>query len=284
MTFRLFTLLFLLAATTFAVVAQDLDALRKAIASGTSEEKRNALFTIRNLKTPEASRIAFSALRDPDEIVRATAAASVVYDLPDARAVLSNSLYDIKPSVRRETAYAFGVIGDPLDAELLIALFTRFKDVESRNAALVALGQVGNPNAIGILSAVLDKKPKSSDDFQRRSAAKAIGAIALKAQRTPNIVTTPESFLPEKYKTKTEFRDLVGEFQPFRHAVDVLRIVLENTKESPDTRREAAFALGAIASPDATSTLKQFTSDPDYYLAEICKESLARIEQSTGQF
>src|SRR5256885_9009410 len=49
----------------------------KAIKSGSVEEKREALFQIRNLRSEEASRIALPALKDSSQIVRATATSSV---------------------------------------------------------------------------------------------------------------------------------------------------------------------------------------------------------------
>src|SRR5215207_3204363 len=68
------------------IFAQDLDTLAEKINYGTTEQRREALFQIRNLKSAEASRIALPALRDPQEIVRATATSSVIY-LPGDEAV-----------------------------------------------------------------------------------------------------------------------------------------------------------------------------------------------------
>src|SRR5688572_21643775 len=71
------------------VVAEDdsphLEALLNILRSGNSEQKRTALAEIRNLGTEHASRLALPALRDKDEIVRATAAGSVVF-LPSSEA------------------------------------------------------------------------------------------------------------------------------------------------------------------------------------------------------
>src|ERR1700694_5335499 len=67
--------------------SQDLDRLSKAIRSGSVEQKRNALYEIRNLQTESASRIAIPALSDPEAIVRATAAASIAF-LPETEAAI----------------------------------------------------------------------------------------------------------------------------------------------------------------------------------------------------
>src|SRR5690348_13053142 len=56
----------------------NLDPLTQKIKSGSVEEKREALFQIRNLRSEAASQIAIPALRDSNDIVRATAASSVI--------------------------------------------------------------------------------------------------------------------------------------------------------------------------------------------------------------
>src|SRR5690348_6328443 len=61
------------------ISAQTLETLAEQIRSGNSEQKRSALFEIRNRQKEEASRIAVPALKDSSDIVRATAAFSVIY-------------------------------------------------------------------------------------------------------------------------------------------------------------------------------------------------------------
>src|SRR5438128_1654275 len=75
--FRLFVIFCEFAGNIFA--QNNLESLAEAVRSGTTEVKRSALLEIRNLKSAEASRLAIPALRDSDEIVRATAAFSVIY-------------------------------------------------------------------------------------------------------------------------------------------------------------------------------------------------------------
>ena len=53
-----------------------LDVLGQRVAAGTTEQKRDALFQIRNLHSEEASRLAVPALTDADAAVRATAESS----------------------------------------------------------------------------------------------------------------------------------------------------------------------------------------------------------------
>src|SRR2546423_12105233 len=102
-------LLFVVLCLIVHLHAQNLESLSIQIRSGNVEQKREALFQIRNLRTQEASRTAIPALKDRNEMVRATAATSVVF-LPklDATAVLFPLLADKAPFVRREAAYAMG--------------------------------------------------------------------------------------------------------------------------------------------------------------------------------
>src|SRR5437868_3852812 len=76
--FFLLSASFLASFTGFAdnLYAQNFESLVNRIHSGDVEQKREALFQIRNLRSEEASRIAVPALKDRNEMVRATAASS----------------------------------------------------------------------------------------------------------------------------------------------------------------------------------------------------------------
>lgn len=260
--------------------AQETDRLGRLISSGTAEEKRNALSEIRNLRTPDASRAAIPALSDPDPAVRATAAFAVIFAPTDEafRALLPN-LADPSDFVRRETAYALGAVGDPRAVDPLLGRFETDKSEEVRNACLVALGEAGDVSAVERLARILQPKPTGKTAFRRRSAARAIGRIAQRLQTNDVPAATPESFLPEKYKDlpARDHRNL-GESHPaFRFALGQLVRVLDDRRESDDTRREAAFAIGAIADPETASLLRRFAGSEDAYLAEICREALLKM-------
>lgn len=254
----------------------------RMIASGSIEEKRDALFEIRNRETAKDSRLAIPALSDKNKIIRATAAASVVF-LPENEAVsvLVPLLRDKSSFVRREAAYALGLVGSRSATGSLIEKMQRDKDREVRTAAMVALGLAGDPAAVKALIDLLKKKPKAEKEFQRRAAARSIGQIAQIARGGRKLAVTPQSFLPERFK------EYYSPEQPmpaslgtlFASAVPVLSGILQNPKESDDTRREAAFSLGAIGDPSASDVLKASLSSPDYYLAEIAREALLKIEK-----
>ncbi len=248
--------------------------------SGDTEQKRSALFEIRNFKTAEASFIAISALKDKDEIVRATAASSVIYLEPsDAVAVLRPLLNDRAEFVRREAANALGKTGHQDASGHLLNALRKEKSPEALTAIVVALGELGNAGALEYCSDLLKKNPKEDDEFLRRSAARTIGQIARKINNIDTRVLTPLNFLPEKYKDIDLQKYPNPVFSLFRDIVPGLIAVLTNNRETDDTRREAAFALGEIGDRSAIASLRVRLNSSDPYLAEICREALIKIEK-----
>ena len=278
--FRFFVFLCVFCVWAGNISAQTLENLALQMRSGDTEQKRAALFEIRNRQTEEASRIALPALRDSNEIVRATAAFSVIY-LPkdEAASALAPNLRDKSEIVRRETAYALGKIQNPSAINPLIQTFQKDKSTEVKNACVVALGEIGDASAIDFLTQILRQKPSEPDEFRRRSAARAVGQIAQIIQIRQAYTVTPESFLPEKFKAFTleKYRNLSAQFPTFRSAVPILTQILQSSNEADDTRREAAFALGAIGDATALSVLESSVNSKDYYLAEICRESIKKL-------
>lgn len=258
--------------------AQNLDSLSHAIQSGTIEQKREALFQIRNLRSEPASRIALPALKDADPIVRATAAASVVFlPKPETVGALALILTDDDAFVRKETAFALGSVKSSDSASVLIAALEREKDLEVKSALVVALGYTGNLSAVEPLISLMKAKPKEETEFLRRSAARSIGQIAQILKSSSTYTVTPESFLPDKYKAK-DGGNITRQFPIFKSSVTILSEVLRSREESDDTRREAAFALGTIGDKTAFGLLESHKNSPDPYLAEICKEALLKMK------
>ena len=279
--------LFVCALSVFAVnaFAQDnFELLAEKIRRGNTEQKRDALVQIRNYETAEASRVAIPALSDSSEIVRATAAFSVIFLPPDeALVVLSPLLADKSEFVRREAVYALGKVKNPLAVNPLLQVFQKDKIAEVKNAAVVALGEIGDVSAIDALTQILRRKPKKeneADDFLRRSAARSIGQIAQNIRTGVTKAITPEIFAPESLKTTAtpEKSKLIERFPLFRPATAVLITALRNPDEHDDTKREAAFALGAIGDESAIPVLQANTNSEDYYLAVISREALRKIQ------
>nr|NVI76123.1 nero [Cucujiformia] len=60
-------------------------------------------------------------------------------------------------------------------------------------------------------------------------------------------------------------------------AIDILISVLQDEKQEPMVRHEAAEALGAIGSETALSYLQKYKNDPVIEVAETCELALDRI-------
>jgi HEAT repeat protein len=260
-----------------AVSAQDnLEFLAEQINRGNSEQKRSALFRIRNLETTEAARIAVPALKDTNEIVRATAAASVVFLPPEeAVPVLLPLLHDKKPFVRKETAYALGKTRNVSAVRPLIAIIQNDKIQEVKDSATSALGEIGDSSAIAALVRILQRPPKENEEFMRRAAARSLGEIAnnqiLQRQIQSN---EPSSRLPDSVNT---FRaNLSKEIPDFQNAVKMLIKVLQQN-EADDVKREAAYALGEIGDDSALFILRALLNSEDYYLVKNCQEAIEKI-------
>lgn len=271
--------LFVLAGNSFAQT--NLETFAEIFQRGNKEQKREALFQIRNLASEEASRVAIPALQDVDEVVRATAAFSVIF-LPsdEAYRVLIPLLNDKKELVRRETIYALGKVRNSAAVNPLLQILQKDKVLEVRNASIVALGQIGDVSAVAEIVKLLQKKINKKEEFLRRSAARSIGQIARIIQTNKVEVITPEDFLPEKYRVteKPKYANLIESFPAFETAGNVLIQVLQNPKEADDVKREAAFALGEIGDISALPVLRINLDAKDYYLAQICQSAVNKIQ------
>lgn len=284
--FWIFALFGVLCLFTRSSFAQDkLEFMAEAVRSGTVEVKREALSQIRNLESEEASRLAVPALSDASDIVRATAAASVVF-LPrdEAAQALLPLLQDKSELVRRETALALGKVRSPSAVNPLIEQFQKDRIAEVKNACIAALGEIGDVSAIETLIRILQNRPKkdnTADEFLRRSAARSIGQIAQIIQTGESKILTPQNFLPDDKKPieKPKRSNLTEAFPAFRPALPVLIQTLQNSREAQDAKREAAFALGAIGDASAIPALQANLNNPDNYLAEISKEALKKISR-----
>lgn len=292
--FALFCAIFIFAGNFSAqnVVSEQTDrisqssSLKLAIESGDTEQKRDALLQIRNFKTEIASRLAIPALTDKSEIVRATAAFSIIF-LPkeEALTVLSPLLNDKKELVRREAAYALGRIRNPNAVNPLVQVLQKDKILEVKAAAAIALGETGDVSAIDALTKILQNKSKTEEEFLRRSAARSIGQIAQVIQTGKLKVLTPEDFLPDKL-TRVEnlkYLKLTKTFPMFRPANSSLVEILQNQREAADVRREAAFALGTIGDELTISALQANLNSKDYYLAEIAREAFQKIQSVNSE-
>lgn len=269
------------AGETFAQT--DYENLAQLVTRGNSEQKRNALFEIRNLETAEASRLAIPALQDSEEIVRASAASSVVFLPPDeAVSVLVPLLGDKKPFVRKEAAYALGKTKNPTAVQPLVATIQRDKIQEVKDAAIVALGDNGGVSAIETLITILQRRPKTQEEFMRRSAARSLGEIA-NNQVWQRVINRPENSPYSLSDFTNEVRaNLSKEIPQLKTAARLLIQILKNSAETDDVKREAAYALGEIGDVSAIPLLESKLNSEDNHLVEICRESLKKLKPYSG--
>jgi HEAT repeat protein len=153
---------------------QSFEIYTEKLRNGTIEEKRNTLYSLRNLSSEPASRIAVIALKDSSEIIRATATHSILSLSSDEAYELLLPLLNEKAAfVRKETAYALGKTRNIKGTESLLKILQKDKDIEVRGAAAFALGLIGDAKAVDFLVVAL----KNKNLFVQRSAARSLGQI-----------------------------------------------------------------------------------------------------------
>jgi HEAT repeat protein len=281
-----FSLFLFLAFFAGASLGQDLNSLAKQLKDGDTEQKRSTLMAIRGLRSAEASRIAVPALRDGNEMVRATATASVIFLPPEEGFdALIPLLSDKSPFVRKEAAYAIGkvgesvtVVGDPSEDRVASALRTvlqRDKDPEVRAAAAIGMGGAGGLKSVFYLYFYLQQSQRGeTEEFIRRSAVKSIGRMAESIRSGKRTVV---SLKPGSTQDLSK-ADLTKAIRAFSPAAELIRQILQNTSESDDIRREAAKALGSIGDVSAVSSLTAALNSKDPYLVENSRDALARLK------
>lgn len=259
----------------FSQSASDISGLRNKVVVGTSEEKRQALYDLRVIGTEDAARAAIPALTDGDEVVRATAVGVVAKLSPDEAArVLVPLLSDKESFVRKEACLAIGSARATAAREKVLRVLEKDEKPDVRASAATALGIIGEQSDVYLLVKAIEKRGGSKNAYLRREAAFAIGRIAERSLGEPVSATFPENFLPLKYKTRTE---------PGRDRYDVSKAILlrllGSEKEPGEVRRAAAYALGATRTYSTRPEIERCAVSEDPYLAETCRESLAKLQK-----
>lgn len=233
----------------------EIEQQKQRLASSDKEERRDAVMRLGWMARTDSSRVAASALRDESPIVRATAARAVLSLPPDeAAAALLPLLQDKDEFVRQETAYALGETRSRTATLALVGVLDRDKKDGVRGAVVVALGQIGDEQAVVPLSEVLTQRVAASgllnrirrrkreeNEFIRRAAARSLGQIGSRA------------------------------------GVPALIESLSNERAGDDVRREAAHSLGLIGDPSAIAALRAALTARDPYLSRIAYEALIKI-------
>jgi HEAT repeat protein len=232
------------------------DRLIAQLNSDEEEQRLDALVHLGALLTsfpgtidnPTISAVANLLLRDSSPVVRALAARTLELG-NDERAVphlLAAIEKERQVPVRKAIAYALARYPSPPVTTALISLL-KDKKHEVRAAAAYALAQSGDPLATNALIEVLEKRRKDEDSFARSMAARGLGKIAS------------------------------------REAIEPLLRSLNHDK-SDDVRREAAGALGSIATKQdikVIEALQQAALSPDPYLTDAADNALLDIDLRT---
>ena len=206
-------------------------------------------------------------LSDGDPLVRRDAAKAVAQLNPDtayqAKPELIKCCLDTDSEMRKAAVAALARVvgpdetdkGDKADkdarAALLAALQDKNSDVEARRNAALGLGNIGGPEAVPAVSALLEMLRKGDLNLKRKAALafKNVGPWAKEA--VPDLrkaLRDPDEEL--RYNTTVA---LIGFKTAGESAVPDLAALVENKKESPDVRKQAAVALsriGHIPSPN----------------------------------
>src|SRR5258706_408140 len=230
-------------------IQREIERQRQRLKSDDTEERRDSLMRLGNLKRPDASRIAAAGLSDGAPMVR-VAATHAIQSLPPAEAVtlLVPLLQDKMEFVRRETAYALGKTRSHSAVGPLESVLLNDKETSVRGAAAVALGEIGDESSVQSLSQILsgqsDQKKKSkgaSNEFVMQAATRSLGQIKSHS------------------------------------GVGVLIATLTKNNNENDVRREAATALGLIGDPAAMPALQAALTSNDPYLSEAARDALRRL-------
>ncbi len=218
--------------------------------SADPEERRDALMRLGAMNRVEASRRAVPLLKDIVPTVR-IAAINALRSLPpdEALTALISLFLDKDEFVRSEVALAIGRTRSRNAVPPLIERLKFDKSDQVRAAAVVALGEIGDPSAVVELSKLLSptmaegkgKRKQKENEFVLRAAAGSLGQIRNRA------------------------------------AVPALINALQSESVPVDVRREAARSLGLIGDNSAVPALRDAAASIDPYLARIAHQALRRI-------
>jgi len=229
---------------------------RLRLGSSDLEERRDAVARLGVMDHPDASRVALSALKDPEPIVRATAAKAILA-LPGDESVeaLITLLSDRDEFVRQESAYALAKTRSGAAVSPLSAALTDKKD-GVRAAAALALGEIGDESAVVTLVQVVSGQPVTGGGKGKRKGQKEQNQFVLRAAAMA-----------------------LGQIRS-RAAVPALIGALGQEQLASDVKREAARSLGLIGDPASVPALQTALSSTDPYLSQAASEALKSIERA----
>lgn len=140
-------------ATLILACGPDPEAVAAGIVSPNPATRRDMVVVARNAEGEEVVQALVSALADPSADIRLTAVQSLQFHAdPASVPALVAALADPDPRVRSESVDALGMIGDSRAAAPLIEYLGQSERVLVPLNALWALGAIGDPVALPLLS------------------------------------------------------------------------------------------------------------------------------------
>jgi HEAT repeat protein len=156
---------------------------------------------------------------------------------------------------------------------LIWQAYSREKDLEVRAAHAIALGGIPSLRSVKHLLAMI-RLPKTADtEFIRRSAARSIGRVADALRSGKGVIDGANT----SSLTDIQTADFAAGVSVFGSAANTLRVILRDTGDSIDVRREAAYALGAIGDRSSAPILGSLQDSADPFLSKNSKEALAKL-------
>ncbi|KAI8826869.1 armadillo-type protein [Fimicolochytrium jonesii] len=287
---------------------------------GTNLHKRfRALFTLKNLNTPESVHIISKAFSDPSALLKHEVAYVLgqmrnTAAIPKLSEVLNDNNED--PMVRHEAAEALGAIAD---AEASLPLLRRYVeggdlfDTAPRvvvETCILAIDRIAYEEARKnrpAASQTEDPSPYASVD-----PAPPLSATETKStQELKTILLDPALPLFTRYRAMFALRNrgdeesvlalaegFGDESALFRHeiayvfgqlqhpaSIPSLSTRLRNTAEESMVRHECAEALGSIATKDCMDLLEEYRKDADVVVRESCVVGLDMAEyENSAEF
>ncbi len=197
---------------------------------------------------------------------------SIVVALGQAHSPMSQRLQEAlnhsDSDVRFQAAIALGEVGNPQAVDALIAALNH-SDSGVRWQAAEALGKIGSPQAINALSAAFN----NSDSTGISHVASALGNIG-NPQAMDALISALNDSNSEVRKFAVWALGNIGNPQ----ATDALISALKDS--SSEVRSRAAFALGRICNPQAVDALISALNDVDYHVRTEAAWTLSTIGNS----
>jgi len=264
-----------------------------------------ALFTLRNINTPEAISQIGLCFSDPSALLKHELAYCLgqmqsVEAIPILASVLGQM--EEHPMVRHEAGEALGAIGDDSCLDILKS-YDNDPVTEVRETVQLALDRIAQ---------IKKQIPDNINDGPYKSVDPALPMRGCTdVELLGKILMDEKLTLTQRYQAMFTLRDLntpesiealgkglKGSSALFRHeiafvlgqvqneqSISVLVENLRDPEENEMVRHECAEALGAIGTKECESVLKEFLTDPKRVVKESCEVALDICEyEMSGDF